>query len=61
MGPVVLTPHALAQTIGVATFNGELTLSLTGLAPSKSLLEAVEKMIEKVCSTQQDMQIDEIY
>lgn len=60
-GPVVLTPHALAQTIGVATFNGELTLSLTGLAPSKSLLEAVEKMIEKVCSTQQDMQIDEIY
>jgi hypothetical protein len=56
-GPVVLTPHPLAQTIGVATFNGELTLSLTSLAPSKSLLEAVEKMIEKVCSTQQDMQV----
>jgi hypothetical protein len=60
-GPVVLTPHPLAQTIGVATFNGELTLSLTSLAPSKSLLEAVEKLIEKVCSTQQDMQIDEFY
>lgn len=59
-GPMVLTPHASAQTIGVATFNGELTLSLTGLAPSQSLLEAVEKMIEMVCSTQQDMQIDEI-
>jgi hypothetical protein len=56
-GPVVLTPHPLAQTIGVATFNGELTLSLTSLAPTKSLLEAVEKMIEKVCSTQQDMQV----
>jgi hypothetical protein len=60
-GPVVLTPHASAYTIGVASFNGELTLSLTGLAPSQSLLEAVEKMIEKVCSTQRDMQIDEFY
>lgn len=56
-GPMVLTPHALAQTIGVATFNGELTLSLTGLAPSQSLLETVEKMIEKVCSSQQDLQV----
>jgi hypothetical protein len=60
-GPMVLTPHASAQTIGVATFNGELTLSLTGIASSQSLLEAVEKMIEKVCSTQQDIQIDEFY
>jgi len=60
-GPMVLTAHPLAQTIGVATFNGELTLSLTGLVPSQSLLEAMVKIIEKVCSTQQDLQIDDFY
>ena len=58
-GPMVLTLHPLAQTIGVATFNGELTLSLTGLAPSQSLLEAIEQIIERVCNTQEDLQICE--
>jgi len=56
-GPMVLTPHTLAQTVGVATFNGELTLSLTGLAPSQSLLDTVEQIIKKVCATEQDLQI----
>jgi len=60
-GPMVLTAHPLAQTIGVATFNGELTLSLTGLVPSKSLLEAIVTIIEKVCSTQQDLQTGDFY
>jgi len=58
-GPMVLTPHKSAQTIGVATFNGELTLTLTGLAPSESFLEAVDTIIEKVCSIQEDLQISE--
>ena len=56
-GPMALTPHKLAQTIGVVTLNGELTLTLTALAPSQSLLQAVEEMIKKVCSTQQDLQV----
>jgi len=59
-GPMVLTAHPLAQTIGVVTFNGELTLSLTGLVPSQSLLDAVVKIIEKVCNTEQDMQIGDL-
>jgi hypothetical protein len=53
-GPMVLTPHASAQTVGVATFNGQLTLTLTKQAPSQSLLDAVAKIIEKVCATSQD-------
>lgn len=56
-GPMVLTPHALAQTVGVATLNGELTLSLTGVAPSCSLLQVVEEIIEKVCGTEQDLSV----
>ena len=59
-GPMVLTPHKSAQTIGVATFNGELTLTLTSLAPSKSLLEAVDEIIEKVCSREEDLQIGKL-
>jgi len=55
-GPMVLTPHTAAQTIGVATFNDELTLTLTGLAPSRLLLEALEEIIEKACSTPQELQ-----
>jgi len=58
-GPMVLTPHTLAQTVGVATFNGELTLTVTGLAPSQSLLETVAQIIEKGCSTPQDLQLAE--
>jgi len=60
-GPMVLTAHPFAQTIGVVTFNGELTLSLTGLVPSQSLLEAVVKIVEKVCSTQRDLQTGDFY
>ena len=56
---MVLTPHTLAQTVGVATFNGELTLTVTGLAPSQSLLETVAQIIEKGCSTPQDLQLAE--
>jgi len=59
-GPMVLTPHTAAQTIGVATFNEELTLTLTGLAPSQSLLAAVEQIIEKECSTPQELQNGEL-
>jgi hypothetical protein len=60
-GPMVLTAHPLAQTIGVATFNGELTLSLTGLVPAQSLLAGVLEIIEKVCSTEQDLQTGRFY
>jgi len=59
-GPMVLTPHTAAQTIGVATFNDELTLTLTGLTASRSLLEAVEQIIEKACSTPQELQNGEL-
>lgn len=60
-GPMVLTPHESAQTIGVATFNGALTLTLTGLSPSSPILEAVDKIIDIVCNTEQDIQIDSFY
>jgi hypothetical protein len=60
-GPLVLTPHSSARTLGVATFNGELTLTLTGLAPSQTLLDAIRQIIEKVCSTQEDPQIGDFY
>jgi hypothetical protein len=59
-GPMVLTAHPLAQTIGVATFNGELTLSLTSLMPSQTLLDAIKQIIQTVCSTQQDPQIGDL-
>jgi putative cofactor-binding repeat protein len=58
-GPMVLTPHTLAQTVGVATFNGELTLTVTGLAPSQFLLETVEQIIEKSCGMPEDLQLAE--
>jgi len=48
-GPMVLTPHKAALTIGVATLNGELTLTLTGLAPSGSLLQKVEEILYGAC------------
>ena len=56
-GPMVLTPHVLAQTVGVATFNGELTLTLTRLAPADALLSTVEEIITKVCGIQTDLPI----
>jgi hypothetical protein len=48
-GPMVLTPHEAALTIGVATLNGELTLTLTGLAPSGCLLQKVEEILYWAC------------
>jgi hypothetical protein len=60
-GPMVLTPHGSAQTIGVATFNGQLTLTLTSLTQSKSLLKAIETILEKVCSTDHNLQIGQFY
>jgi len=53
-GPMVLTPHATAQTIGVATLNGELTLTLTGLVPSGSLLKKVEEILYEACCKSED-------
>lgn len=60
-GPMVLTPHQDAQTIGVATLSGELTLTLTGQKSSKSLLESVEDILYEACLTPQDTQLDKFY
>ena len=60
-GPMVLTPHEEAQTIGVATLNGELTLTLTGQKSSKSLLENVENVLYEACFTDQDTQLGKFY
>lgn len=60
-GPMVLTPHEEAQTIGVATLNGELTLTLTGQKSSKSLLENVENVLYEACFTAQDTQLVNFY
>jgi len=48
-GPMVLTPHPDARTVGVATFNGELTLTVTGLFESPDLLESVREILEQAC------------
>ncbi|MEN2399402.1 condensation domain-containing protein [Flavobacterium sp. MC2016-06] len=50
-GPMVLTPHEASQTIGVATFNGILTLTLTGIKINQNLLNVVEQILEKECNT----------
>jgi hypothetical protein len=60
-GPIVLTPHEDAQTIGVATLNGELTLTLTGQKSSKNLLENVENVLYDACFTAQDTQLGKFY
>lgn len=60
-GPMVLTPHDASQTIGVATFNEKLTLTLIGFAPSDGLLEAAEKIIDEVCRTTEHIQIGEFF
>ncbi|MBB5440460.1 NRPS condensation-like uncharacterized protein [Pedobacter sp. AK017] len=57
-GPMVLTPHLEARTVGVATFNGELTLTVTGRYESSVLLETVRKILEKVCGSDVDHNID---
>jgi hypothetical protein len=48
-GPMALTLHQAARTIGVATFNGALTLTLTGSTSTQSLLKTVEEIIEESC------------
>lgn len=60
-GPMVLTPHEEAQTIGVATLNGELTLTLTGQKSSKSLLENLENVLYEACFTAHDTQLGKFY
>jgi hypothetical protein len=44
-GPMVLAPANSAQTIGVATTNGEMALTLTSHRPIKGLLEAMRKTL----------------
>ena len=56
-GPMVLTPHKEALTIGVATFNGALTLTITGLKPANALLDLTERIIEAVCFSEEDLKI----
>lgn len=58
-GPIVLTAHDAAQTVGVATFNGALTLTLTAISPSEGLLEAVEKIIGQVCNSSDEIRMSE--
>lgn len=53
-GPMVLTLHNAARTVGVATFNGELTLTITGISSSDGLLEVTEKIIYQACHATQD-------
>ncbi|RZM17774.1 MAG: hypothetical protein EOO88_42485 [Pedobacter sp.] len=50
-GPMALTLHQAARTIGVATFNGSLTLTLTGSNPTQFLLKKVEEIIEESCQS----------
>jgi NRPS condensation-like uncharacterized protein len=50
-GPMVLTPHLKARTIGAATFNGELTLTVTGLSESPDLLNSVLNILEQACGS----------
>jgi len=57
MGTNGLTPHKSGPTIGVATFNGELTLTLTGHVPSKSLLAKIEKILIEVCDAALDIPV----
>jgi NRPS condensation-like uncharacterized protein len=59
-GPLVLTPHEASRTVGVATFNGELTLTLTGYSSSDGLLEAAGKIIDQVCEAPEHMQVLEL-
>lgn len=58
-GPMVLTPHQTGQTVGVATFNGRLTLTLTGCNVTDELLESAENILNEVCRTNEDIEIGE--
>jgi hypothetical protein len=59
-GPMVLTVHEAAQTVGVATFNGALTLTLTGITPTDGLLDTAEQIFDQVCSESKDVLISHI-
>ena len=59
-GPMVLTLHEEACTVGVTTFNGELALTATSLKPYQALLEIAERIIEEVCGSQESLQIDSL-
>lgn len=59
-GPMVLTVHEAAQTVGVATFNGALTLTLTGITPTDGLLDTAEKIFDQVCSESKDVLISHV-
>ena len=59
-GPMVLTLHEEACTVGVTTFNGELALTATSLKPYQALLEITERIIEEVCGSQESLQIDSL-
>jgi hypothetical protein len=56
-GPMVLTLHEEACTVGVTTFNGELALTGTSLKSYQALLEITERIIEKVCGSEESLQI----
>jgi len=56
-GPMVLTPHLAARTVGVATFNEKLTLTVTGLFRSTDLLERVRAILAQACGSAADTQI----
>ncbi|MCX2483852.1 hypothetical protein [Pedobacter sp. MR2016-24] len=60
-GPMVLTAHDAAQTVGVATYNGALTLTLTGISLSEGLLEAVERIIDQVCNASDEIRMSEFF
>lgn len=59
-GPMVLTPHLEARTVGVATFNGELTLTVTGQTESPDLLEKVREILVRICGSTADNIIDDL-
>ena len=48
-GPVVIAPMPGAQTLGVSTVDGSMTLTLTSHTPLKGFLEAVENIIIGAC------------
>ena len=58
-GPMVLTLHDAARTVGVATFNGELALTVTGILTSDGLLQATEKIIDQVCNSPENIQVSQ--
>jgi hypothetical protein len=56
-GPMVVTAHNAAQTVGIATVNGSLTFSLIGYHPSDGILEAVEQILIAACLIDEPVEI----